>query len=117
MRSALFPGYNHDAGDETDVHEWNLDKPANIIQVFLLIKNIDHWTVNGFTECIEAGIGDLVDSVLLKNCPYQPWKRMGAFKSTQTKDAAENSSPQAPPQHHVALNTRSRRCRGKVDLK
>ncbi|KAH9037203.1 hypothetical protein EDB85DRAFT_2072986 [Lactarius pseudohatsudake] len=64
VRSALFPGYHSegDAGDETDVHEWNLDSPANIIQMFLLIKNIDHWTVNGFTKCIEEGIADLVDS-------------------------------------------------------
>ncbi|KAH9064342.1 hypothetical protein EDB87DRAFT_1680985 [Lactarius vividus] len=77
VRSALFPGYHSegDVGDETDVHEWNLDSPANIIQMFLLIKNIDHWTVNGFIKCIEEGITDLVDSVLLKNCPYQPWKR------------------------------------------
>jgi len=119
VRSALFPGHNYEggAGDETDVHEWNLDSPANIIQIFLLIKNIDHWTVNDFMKCIEAGIADLKDSVLLKNCPYQPWKRVGTFKSTQTKDAAENSSPQVPPQHQVAQNTRSRRCRGKVDLK
>ncbi|KAH8998841.1 hypothetical protein EDB86DRAFT_2828382 [Lactarius hatsudake] len=119
VRSALFPGYHSegDVGDETDVHEWNLDSPANIIQMFLLIKNIDQWTVNGFTKCIEEGIADLVDSVLLKNCPYQPWKRVGTFKSTQTKDAVENLSPQVPPQHQVAQNTRSRsrRCRSKVD--
>ncbi|KAI0307693.1 hypothetical protein B0F90DRAFT_1621732 [Multifurca ochricompacta] len=115
VRSALFPGPHHnDGGDECHVHEWNLYSPAGIIEMFLLIRNIDYWTTNGFVECIEAGIADLLDSVLLKGCSYQPWKRVGNFRSTHVKNAqaAENSSSQPSAHTPVAQNTRSRRCRG-----
>lgn len=81
-----------------------------MIEVFLLIKNIDHWTVNGFLSCVEAGITDLVDSVLLKGCPYQPWKRVGTFKSPRAKEApaAENSSSQPSAQPKVPPSRRRR---------
>jgi solute carrier family 25 (mitochondrial carnitine/acylcarnitine transporter), member 20/29 len=91
-------------------HEWHLDSPSSIIEVFLLIKNIDHWTVNGFVKCIEEGIADLVDSVLLKNSPYQPWKRFGTFKAARGKEAhaVENSSSQPSAQPPVRRSRRRR---------
>ncbi|KAH9984641.1 mitochondrial carrier domain-containing protein [Russula compacta] len=97
--------------EESRAHEWNLNSPANIIEVFLLLKNIDHWTVNGFLKCVEVGIDNLVDSVLLKGCLYQSWKRVGTFKPPRAKEAhgTENSSSQPPAQPTVARNTRSRR--------
>jgi solute carrier family 25 (mitochondrial carnitine/acylcarnitine transporter), member 20/29 len=77
-----------------------MESPAHIIEVFLLIKNIDHWTANGFLKCVEVGIADLVDSVLVEGCPYQPWKRVGTLKSTGTKDTENSisqiSSPKIP---------------------
>jgi hypothetical protein len=69
-----------------EAHEWKLDKPAQIIQVYILLKNIDHWTVDGFLQCVKKGIADLEKSVLVDGCQYQPWKRVGMFKSG-TKDA------------------------------
>jgi solute carrier family 25 (mitochondrial carnitine/acylcarnitine transporter), member 20/29 len=111
VRSALFPGLHRD-GSGGNVHEWQLDSPSDMIEVFLLIKNIDHWTVNGFLECIERGIADLVDSVLTKGHPYQPWKRVGTLKASRTKEApaAENSSsqPSAPPPVRRSRRRRSR---------
>ena len=104
VRSAQFPGLH---GDGSHPHEWNLRSPADIIQVFILIKNIDRWTHNGFVKCIEAGIADLEDSVLVKRCAYQPWKRVGTLKPSKAKEAYNSSSqPSAAPT--VAHNTRSR---------
>lgn len=84
-----------------------------MIEVFLLIRNIDHWTLNGFLKCVEAGITDLVDSVLVKGRPYQPWKRVGTFKSPRAKEAhaTENSSsqPSAPPKVPRSTRRRARR--------
>jgi len=113
VRSALFPGPRGDNGrrEGNHTHEWNLDSPAHIIEVFLLIKNIDHWTVNGFLECIEAGIADLVDSVLVDGCPYQPWKRVGTLKSPRTKDAHATENSISQPSAEPRLPVRRRRVR------
>jgi len=103
VRSARFPGH----GDGCDAHEWNLNSPAGIIQVFILVKNIDLWTNDGFVKCIEAGIADLEDSVLAKDCPFKPWKRVGTLRPPRAKEA-ENSSSQPSAAPTVAHNTRSR---------
>jgi len=103
VRSARFPGH----GDGSHAHEWNLQSPADIIQVFILLKNIDRWTHDGFVKCIEAGIADLEDSVLAKGYVYQPWKRVGTLKPPRAKEA-ENSSSQPSAAPTVAHNTRSR---------
>ncbi|KAI0271409.1 hypothetical protein BC834DRAFT_818064 [Gloeopeniophorella convolvens] len=119
VRSAPFPGPaprgGKGAGEEGRVHEWKLDNPAEIIQVFLLIKNLDHWTVHGFKECIEAGIEDLLESVLHEKRPYQPWKRVGTLASGRQKENrthnAENSSAQSsvPATRSTKAKRRTRR--------
>lgn len=113
VRSALFPGPRGDngGGEGNHAHEWNLDSPAHIIEVFLLIKNIDHWTANGFLKCVEAGIADLVDSVLVEGCPYQPWKRVGTFKSSGTKDAHATENLISQPSTQPKTPVRRRRVR------
>lgn len=113
VRSAMFPGPRGDngRGEGNDAHEWNLEKPAHIIQVFLLIKNIDHWTVNEFLKCVEVGITDLVDSVFVKGCPYQPWKRVGKFKSPATKDARATDISISQPSAQPTIPLRRRRVR------
>jgi len=113
VRSALFPGPNGNVSCDGRGHayEWNLDKPGGIINLFLVLKNIDHWTTNGFIERIEAGVADLLHSVLKQGCPYQPWKRVGALKAQKAKGgyATENSSSQPSVQPTIAHNTRARR--------
>lgn len=116
VRSALFPDPHDDdgLGEGSHAHEWDLDSPASIIEVFILIKHIDHWTLNGFLKCIDTGIADLEDSVLHKGCPYQPWKRVGTLKTlTARAKENENSSSQPSAQPTVAQATRSRRRRAR----
>ncbi|KAF8213203.1 hypothetical protein K438DRAFT_1661260, partial [Mycena galopus ATCC 62051] len=53
----------------------NKASPSELIQVFFLIENIDHWTMNGFCERAIKGVKDLEESVVKKDEPYMPWKR------------------------------------------
>lgn len=112
VRSALFPGPNGHVGcNEGHAYEWDLDKPGGILDLFLVLKKIDHWTTSGFLERIEVGIADLLKSVLNDGSPYQPWKRVGTFKAQKAKEAhaTENSSSQPSAQPSIAYNTRARR--------
>jgi hypothetical protein len=91
-----------------EAHEWKLDEPAQIIQIYILTKNIDRWTVDGFLKFVEKGIADLENSVLVDGCRYQPWKRVGTFNSPRTKDAygTDNSVSQYSAQPKVRVRRR-----------
>ncbi|KAJ7706337.1 hypothetical protein B0H17DRAFT_624226 [Mycena rosella] len=69
-------------GDAADIfHEWQLDRAADISQVFFLIENIDRWTMSGFRERVIRGVEDLVDGVN-NGKAYVPWKRVGDLPSS-----------------------------------
>ena len=74
--SAPFPGHGKtDPAKDVDAfHEWDLDRPSDILQVFLLMKNIDAWTAGGFVEKVEKGIKQLVKQVE-NGGQYRPWKK------------------------------------------
>jgi len=95
--------------DEGDIfHEWQLHRATDISQVFFLIENIDHWTMNGFRERAICGVKDLVDSVVNQGKPYVPWKRIGELSSSApakensivisagTTTSAQSTPPQKP---------------------
>ncbi|KAJ7492771.1 hypothetical protein FB451DRAFT_1219524 [Mycena latifolia] len=92
-------------GDGADIfHEWQLDRAADIAQVFFLIENIDHWTMNGFRERAIQGVKDLVESVVNNGKVYVPWKRVGDLASSApakenhiTISASSASSAQSTP--------------------
>ncbi|KAJ7169731.1 hypothetical protein C8R46DRAFT_1162488 [Mycena filopes] len=89
-------------------HEWQLDRAADIAEVFFLIENIDEWTMNGFRDRAIAGVEDLLDSVVNKDKAYKPWKRVGdlasfsapakenAIISAGTTSSAQSTPPQKP---------------------
>ncbi|KAJ7596876.1 hypothetical protein C8J56DRAFT_882521 [Mycena floridula] len=83
--SARFPGFGHE--DSSRFHEWKLERPSGILEVFFLLRNLDDWTVGDFTELVKQGVGDLVTSVK-KGQVYRPWRRTG--KITATTFAKEN---------------------------
>jgi solute carrier family 25 carnitine/acylcarnitine transporter 20/29 len=58
-------------------HEWLLDKPGDILQVYFLIRNIDKWTVGKFRERVEHGVGELVKAIVHKKQKFSPWRRVG----------------------------------------
>ena len=83
IHSAPYPGPAACAGEESvDVpqntfHEWNLEKAGDILEVFLLIRNIDCWTVGPFLTRVKEGVESLEKSVLGDHKRYAPWKRVG----------------------------------------
>ncbi|KAJ7042397.1 hypothetical protein C8F04DRAFT_76119 [Mycena alexandri] len=88
-------------------YEWQLDRAADIAEVFFLIENIDQWTMNGFRDRVIAGVEDLLDSVVSKDKAYVPWKRVGdlassapakenAAISASTTSSAQSTPPQKP---------------------
>ncbi|KAF7339768.1 hypothetical protein MVEN_01893100 [Mycena venus] len=87
--------------------EWELERPADIAEVFFLIENIDHWTMNGFRDRAIKGVEDLVKSVVQQNEAFIPWKRVGdlasssapakendTFISASTTSSAQSTPPQ-----------------------
>jgi len=96
---------DNDSGDV--FHEWALNRASDIVKVFFLIENIDHYTMNGFRERVIAGVKELVKSVEVANTPYVPWKRVGdlAASSAPAKENAivlsagtTSSAQSTPPQ-------------------
>ncbi|KAJ6604504.1 hypothetical protein DFH09DRAFT_311710 [Mycena vulgaris] len=102
-------------GDGADIfHEWQLDRAADITQVFFLIENIDHWTMNGFRERAIRGVGDLVDSVVNQGKGYIPWKRVGDLSSSapaKENNTVISASSMSSPQSTPPQKPRSRRHR------
>ncbi|KAG6381043.1 hypothetical protein JVT61DRAFT_5439 [Boletus reticuloceps] len=57
-------------------HEWDLDDPSDI-EVYFLVRNIDEWTCGRFHQRVVQGLNHLVESIILKDGTYQPWKWVG----------------------------------------
>ncbi|CCM05192.1 uncharacterized protein FIBRA_07401 [Fibroporia radiculosa] len=78
VRSAAYPGPKHSSRRASGIfHEWNLDEPTDILQVFFLVRNIDCWTVDGFRDRVVEGISQLVTDVTVNGHKFTPWKRKG----------------------------------------
>jgi solute carrier family 25 carnitine/acylcarnitine transporter 20/29 len=74
--SAPYPGPRVDQVNGP-FHEWRLDRPSDILQVYFLIRNIDVWTTGVFCDRVTTGVHKLVDAVVSKGQKYVPWKRVG----------------------------------------
>jgi len=79
--SAPYPG---EPGQQQNGYfrEWRLDRPCDILQVYLLIRNIDNWTVGKFRSRVLSGVKNLAEDVKRGEREYLPWKRTGDLKST-----------------------------------
>ncbi|KAI0068305.1 hypothetical protein BV25DRAFT_1867311 [Artomyces pyxidatus] len=115
VQSAPFPGLNGKDGTDDIFHEWQLDNPADIIQVFLLVSNIDGWTVGRFRERVTAGVEDLVERVAAKGHMYRPWKRVEKTAPTvvtgghQDENSSSHASSQTPSAEAKSKRRRQRR--------
>jgi len=79
-------------------HEWALDRPSDILQVYFLIRNIDIWTTTRFRDLVVEGVNDLLYSVVHKEHKYEPWKRVGDLSSAVPKVRKEKTSTSHSPQ-------------------
>jgi len=92
--SAPYPGPPEQSLDGI-FHEWQLDRPCDILQVYHLIRNIDRWTVGKFRERVAHGINDLVEAVVDKNEEFKPWRRVGDLSPVLASVHKENVNTSA----------------------
>ncbi|KAI0673556.1 hypothetical protein C8Q78DRAFT_633627 [Trametes maxima] len=58
-------------------HEWDLARPGDIIEVFLLMRNLDRWTTGTFHEAVVAGITKLAKRMEAGDASTISWRRKG----------------------------------------
>ncbi|KAI5124086.1 hypothetical protein M0805_000901 [Coniferiporia weirii] len=94
--SAAYPAVSHPELDFSDFHEWDLYKPADILSVFLLVRNLDIWTANTFRKRVEDGVNALTKAVVEDGRPYVPWKGIPQ-KATVLRTTSYSNSENTPP--------------------
>lgn len=72
--SCLYPGPK---GKTRRDFKWKLKMPEDILQVYLLVENLEHWTSEQFQECISRDIHSLREDVVGRGRSIIPWKRIG----------------------------------------
>ena len=78
-------------------HDWDLSKPADIIEVYLLLRNLDRWTVEGFRTRVVGGIMGLVQEVSQRGRRVLQWRRRSSLdgRVSRTDEAAEELEPES----------------------
>ncbi|KAF8846231.1 hypothetical protein BDN67DRAFT_26728 [Paxillus ammoniavirescens] len=119
VMSAPYSGSNEDLRvSDRLFHEWVLDNPRDILQVYFLVRNIDDWTCTHFHNRVVTGLNSLVESVVLKDGLYQPWKWVGSsspaltvkvLKENNTISITTTTSGSSPSPPKKGKRTRRRR--------
>ncbi|KAM5531888.1 hypothetical protein V8D89_014442 [Ganoderma adspersum] len=94
--SAPYPGPQRKSRRKKLFHDWDLSQPADIIEVYLLLRNLDRWTVEGFRTRVVDGITSLVEEVSRHDRQVLQWRRRSSLggKASRT-EAAEDSEPES----------------------
>ena len=74
-------------------HEWHLDKPEDILRVFLIIRNIDSYTADAFFKRVQKGLLDLVAQMNEGGDVYRPWKISPTAGALRTIEPRTNANP------------------------
>ncbi|KAI0639826.1 hypothetical protein C8Q77DRAFT_88345 [Trametes polyzona] len=69
-------------------HQWDLAEPADIIQVYLFIRNLDRWTTGAFRDAVVEGVTDLAQRVSAGQADMVAWRRKGDLSVPATQKAA-----------------------------
>ncbi|KAF9244556.1 hypothetical protein BU15DRAFT_42061, partial [Melanogaster broomeanus] len=117
VMSAPYSGFDEDSRvSDRLFHEWVLDNPRDILQVYFLVRNIDAWTCGQFHNRVIAGLNDLIESITLKEGLYLPWKWVGnssagltvkVLKENNISATTTTSASSSPPKK--GRRTRRRR--------
>jgi hypothetical protein len=107
--------------DDSDLgtFEWDLSKPADILTVFLIMRNIDDWTSTVFKERVEHGVRALADAVANRGDAYRPWRvedtalQTKKSRPTRSKRSDENDPT---PQASVTTTTTTTTTRSRSSL-
>ncbi|KAG2350186.1 hypothetical protein BDR05DRAFT_954287, partial [Suillus weaverae] len=79
-------------------HEWKLDRPSDILQVYFLVRNIDQWTTGKFSDYIVRGVNQMVDKLSSSERTYKPWKRVGDLAPPLKTNAQKEN-------HNISVTT------------
>ncbi len=75
-------------------HQWNLAEPADIIQVYLFMRNLDRWTTGAFRDAVVAGITDLAGRVKEDEADVVSWRRKGDFSPSVARKVVAPPPPE-----------------------
>ena len=113
--SAAYPGARRNGARRASLpfYEWNLRRPSHIIQVYLLHRNLDQWTVTGFQDLVEKGIKNLASEVAAGTRTVIPWRgRHKASMGSKVDDADPGSSISSPVKLRTKSRAQSKKCHG-----
>ncbi|KAG1817800.1 hypothetical protein EV424DRAFT_1324215 [Suillus variegatus] len=79
-------------------HEWKLDRPSDILQVYFLVRNIDEWTTGKFSEYTVRGVNQMVEKLSSSERTYKPWKRIGDLAPPLKTNALKEN-------HNISVTT------------
>jgi len=85
---------DHGSNPTPIFHEWNLEKPSDIISAYLVLRNIDTWISGRFRQRVQEGVEALVHAVTHDNAKYVPWKRVDP--PVKSRSQVENTPPPPP---------------------
>lgn len=77
-------------------HQWNLADPADIIQVYLFMRNLDRWTTGAFRDAVVAGVTDLARRVKADQADVVSWRRKGDLSLSVARKVAAAPAPPEP---------------------
>ncbi|TFK83666.1 hypothetical protein K466DRAFT_602670 [Polyporus arcularius HHB13444] len=112
--SAAYPGAKKKGARRASLpfYEWNLGRPSHIIQVYLLMRNLDRWTVHGFQKLVEQGITELAAAVADGSRSVAPWRRRGGNVGGKLDDADVGYSISTSPAKRPAKSrARTTKCK------
>ncbi|KIJ46532.1 hypothetical protein M422DRAFT_46219 [Sphaerobolus stellatus SS14] len=89
--SAPYPGPEGDEAPKV-FHEWNLDLPSGILQVYFLLRNIDIWTADHFRQRVTHGVQTFSEGVSVGQEEYLPWKRLTDSRLKTVTEGKENAT-------------------------
>ncbi|KAI0778604.1 hypothetical protein BD413DRAFT_112767 [Trametes elegans] len=92
-------------------NDWDLRKAEDIIQVYLLVRNLDQWTTGMFRDAVLKGVNGLMRKVQKKGRELIVWRRHGLLKKTvdepQPPEAVEAPAPAAKKRRSKRRKSRS----------
>ncbi|KAL5495091.1 hypothetical protein ACEPAI_553 [Sanghuangporus weigelae] len=66
--------YSQPVLEASEFFEWDLFEPADILCVFIVLRNLDRWIAHGFRDRVLRGINARVKAVVEEDKPYMPWR-------------------------------------------
>ncbi|KAL1951285.1 hypothetical protein VTO73DRAFT_434 [Trametes versicolor] len=75
-------------------HQWNLAEPADIIQVYLFMRNLDRWTTGAFRDAVVEGVTDLARRVKADEADVVSWRRKGDLSLSVAQKVAAPPPPE-----------------------